>query len=205
VAEDLANRPITERYEHLLAVLSSRRFLDKQGLGNEVPHFICPFQPREAAEMAKLVKNLDNSLRGKGIAVLTIDLYDLAVDILQKRDEGEVWRRLLSEEADFGKNELKELLQNGLEARQHLIPAIAARLAQTPCDVLFLTGAGEVYPYIRSHNVLENLQSATGVPVVLFFPGAYTYSQEKGASLDLFGRLHDDKYYRAFNIYHYEV
>ncbi|WP_261863114.1 DUF1788 domain-containing protein [Psychrobacter sp. JCM 18900] len=38
-----------------------------------------------------------------------------------------------------------------------------------------------------------------------FFPGAYTHSLESGASLDLFGRLHDDKYYRAFNIYHCEA
>ena len=29
--------------------------------------------------------------------------------------------------------------------------------------------------------------------------------QATGASLDLFGRLHDDKYYRAFNILNYEV
>jgi hypothetical protein len=39
----------------------------------------------------------------------------------------------------------------------------------------------------------------------MFFPGAYTQSLENGASLDLFGLLHDDKYYRAFNIYSYEV
>ena len=28
---------------------------------------------------------------------------------------------------------------------------------------------------------------------------------EQGASLDLFGRLRDDKYYRAFNIYDYQA
>jgi hypothetical protein len=39
----------------------------------------------------------------------------------------------------------------------------------------------------------------------MFFPGVYTQSLEKGASLDLFGRLHDDKYYRAFNIFHWEA
>jgi len=38
----------------------------------------------------------------------------------------------------------------------------------------------------------------------MFFPGAYTHSLASGASLDLFGRLHDDKYYRAFNIFHCE-
>jgi len=30
-----------ERAEHLFKVISSRRFLNKQGLGNEVPFFIC--------------------------------------------------------------------------------------------------------------------------------------------------------------------
>ena len=39
----------------------------------------------------------------------------------------------------------------------------------------------------------------------MFFPGEYSHSLEKGASLDLFGRLHDDKYYRAFNIYDREI
>ena len=76
-------------------------------------------------------------------------------------------------------------------------------------DVLgwaFLTGVGEVFPYIRSHNVLNNLQSHAKLrPTVLFFPGRYVHSLEKGASLDLFGILHDDKYYRAFNVYHIEV
>lgn len=60
--------------------------------------------------------------------------------------------------------------------------------------------------YIRSHRVLNNLQvTAAAHPTVMFFPGVYTQSLEKGASLDLFGRLHDDKYYRAFNIYHCET
>ena len=52
---------------------------------------------------------------------------------------------------------------------------------------------------------ISNLQStAKDRPTVLFFPGAYTHSLATGASLDLFGRLHDDKYYRAFNIFHCE-
>ena len=32
-----------ERAEHLYRVITSERFLTKQGLGNEVPFFICPF------------------------------------------------------------------------------------------------------------------------------------------------------------------
>jgi hypothetical protein len=73
-------------------------------------------------------------------------------------------------------------------------------------DILFLTGVGEVFPYIRSHNVLNNLQSvADSKPTVIFFPGSYQHSLESGASLVLFGKLQDDKYYRAFKISDYEI
>jgi hypothetical protein len=104
------------------------------------------------------------------------------------------------------KAELLELLQGVLDTQDHLIPAIAQRLASNAYDVLFLTGIGEVFPYIRSHNVLNNLQStAKDKPTVMFFPGSYTHSLASGAELVLFGTLSDDKYYRAFNIEHYEV
>ena len=74
-------------------------------------------------------------------------------------------------------------------------------------DIAALESEGvEVYPYIRSHNVLNNLQStAKDKPTVMFFPGRYTHALATGASLELFGMLHDDKYYRAFNILNYEV
>ena len=109
-------------------------------------------------------------------------------------------------EESISKDQLKELLQGMLDPEAHLIPAIASKLANSEFDVLFLAGVGEVFPFIRSHNVLNNLQStAKEKPTVMFFPGAYTHSLESGASLDLFGRLHDDKYYRAFNIFHCET
>ena len=54
--------------------------------------------------------------------------------------------------------------------------------------------------------MLNNLQStAKDQPTIMFFPGQYRQEIGSGASLDLFGRIHDDKYYRAFNILHYEV
>ena len=101
---------------------------------------------------------------------------------------------------------MKELLQGVLDPAVHLIPRIGQLIASTPHDVIFITGVGEVYPYIRSHNVLNNLQAtAKDRPTVMFFPGSYTHALATGASLDLFGSLHDDKYYRAFNIMNYEV
>lgn len=195
--------PINARFEHLYNVISGERFLKKQGLGNEVPFFICPFKPEEQVQMQRLTQQLIRQLDQHGIRVLHIDLYDLSIELLKKRG---IWDRIIKNETQFTKDKLRELLQGVLDPENHLIPAIAAIMAKSDFQVLFLTGAGEVFPYIRSHNVLNNLQStAKEKPTVLFFPGTYTHSIEGGASLDLFGRLHDDKYYRAFNIYHVQM
>jgi len=192
-----------ERFQHLFAVISSQRFLNKQGLGNEVPFFICPFKPEESVEMARLQRQLVSRLEKSGVQVLEINLYDLSIEILQERD---IWNQILEMEESVAKEEFRELLQGVLDPETHLVPAIAAKMEATDFEVLFLSGVGEVFPYIRSHNVLNNLQStAKDKPTVMFFPGAYTHSVESGASLDLFGRLRDDKYYRAFNIFHCEA
>lgn len=195
--------PILDRFKHLFAVISGQRFLKKQGLGNEVPFFICPFKPEEAVEMERVQRQLINRLEQVGVRVLEVNLYDLSIEILKDRG---IWEQILEMEESVSKEQLKELLQGVLDPETHLVPAIAAKLGSSDFEVLFLTGVGEVFPYIRSHNVLNNLQStAKEKPTVMFFPGAYTHSLESGASLDLFGRLHDDKYYRAFNIFYCEA
>lgn len=63
-------------------------------------------------------------------------------------------------------------------------------------DVVMLMGSGRVFPYMRSHSILNNLQHVfDDVPVILFYPGEYT-----GQTLTLFGKFMDDNYYRAFNL-----
>lgn len=194
---------IQESFDHLLSVISGQRFLQKEGLGNEVPFFICPFDVRVSVEVIKLQKQLIKRLEQSGIRVLEINLYDLAIEILKDRG---IWEQIIEIESGVSKDELKELLQGVLDPEANLVPAIASKLENNEFEVLLLTGIGEVFPYIRSHHVLNNLQStAKEKPTVMFFPGAYTHSLESGASLDLFEILHDDKYYRAFNIFHCEA
>ncbi|TNE62536.1 MAG: DUF1788 domain-containing protein [Sphingomonadales bacterium] len=192
-----------ERAEHLHRVITSERFLTKQGLGNEVPFFICPFPASEGLTMVEDRKDLVSRVSHAGVRVLDLSLYDIALDILKERD---ILDQILEIEADTEKSEIKDLLQGVLDPETHLVPKIGAAIDAEPHDVIFLSGVGEVYPFVRSHNVLNNLQSTAKVaPTVLFFPGSYTHALATGASLDLFGQLHDDKYYRAFNILNYEV
>jgi hypothetical protein len=194
---------LNQRFDHLLELISSERFLQMEGLNNEVPFFICPYPPEETVEMERMAEQLARNLEQQGIGVLEIDLYTLSIELLKARG---IWKRTLEIEPTVDKARFKELLQGVLDPENHLVPAIAEKMQLRAFDVLFITGVGQVFPYIRSHNVLNNLQStAKNYPTVMFFPGTYTQSLEVGASLDLFGRLHDDKYYRAFNIYHIEI
>lgn len=192
-----------ERAEHLFKVVISERFLTKQGLGNEVPFFICPYPADEGLSMVEDRIDLITRITHAGVAVLDISLFDLSLSILEDRG---ILDQILEVEPETDKGELRELLQSVLDPQANLIPKIGEAIEATPHDVIFLSGVGEVYPYIRSHNVLNNLQrTAKDKPTVMFFPGSYTHALATGASLDLFGCLHDDKYYRAFNILNYEV
>lgn len=203
MASDLQKSPIATRFDHLLNVISSQRFLRMEGIAKEVPFFVVPYCPTEHLEIEAIRGQLINKLRHKGIRVLEINLYDLSKELMDV--EGD-WQHWIDNEATTSKVDLLEALQNLTDAETKLAPAIASRISESEFDVLFLSGVGEVFPYIRSHTVLNNLQSvAKSHPMVMFFPGDYSHSLEDGASLDLFGRLHDDKYYRAFNIFERET
>ena len=189
---------LSRQEEHLFAVLSGERFLKMEGLSNEVPFFIYPYEPEQALDVAKAKKRVKNRLASSGIEVREINLYDVSVEVLKARGD---WDEVLEVEPELDKVEFTEMLQSMLNPQQHLAPAIRARLADGDFDIVFLTGIGEVFPYIRSHNVLNNLQSVVvGKPMLMFFPGRYEQSDTLGSSLVLFGRLKDDQYYRAKNI-----
>ncbi|ELK4798161.1 DUF1788 domain-containing protein [Pseudomonas aeruginosa] len=218
MSRNISRQPLAARFEHLLGIISSQRFLEMKGLNNDLPFYICEFKAAEAFEMQRMQRQLVNSLasmsidclQGRGVRVLDVNLYDLSIELLKAREgsseDSSLWDEILTVEPEVEKDALLELMQNVLGVEEYLIPAIGERLAGAEHDVLFLSGIGEVFPYIRSHNVLNNLQStAKGKPTVMFFPGEYRHSLQQGASLELFGLLHDDKYYRAFNIFEIQV
>ncbi|MEU1172044.1 DUF1788 domain-containing protein [Streptomyces microflavus] len=194
---------LSKQEEHLFQVLSGKRFLQMEGLSNEVPFFIYPYDPEDALAITGSKKRIKNRLANKGIEVREINLYDLSVEMIRERG---AWDRLLALEPEQDKADFRELLQGMLDPQLHIAPAIRSKLAERDFDVFFLTGIGEVFPYIRSHNVLNNLQSVvTGKPMLMFFPGRYEQSDTLGSSLVLFRRLKDDQYYRAKNILEQEA
>jgi len=193
----ITKKNLDQAYVQLIDVVSSEAFLSNQGLNNEVPFHICPFQPAAQGEVTQIVRQLVNYLNDAGKRVLELNLYDLVIEILKK--EGD-WEWLLDNEATMSRDELQDELQGVLDVENVITPAMVERMDSAEFDVMFVTGVGEVFPYIRSHNILNNLQKcAKEKPTLLFFPGQYQHSLDEGAKLVLFDKL-PDGYYRAFNI-----
>ena len=193
-----ADENINQTFANLYEVIRSERFLERRGLGNELPFFISAYHPSFQAQVDASVPALTTRLANHGVSVLSLNLYDLAVELLQTRG---VWDRLLQKEPSLPKERFLEQLRSVTDPEEKLVPLVAAKLEGSPCRVLLIDGAGLVFPYIRAQQVLDNLQKVTKqTPTVLFFPGDYSFVDGKGSYLKLFGTLPDDRYYRAFNI-----
>lgn len=193
-----ADENLDQTFESLFEVIRSDQFLERRGLGNELPFFISAYHPALQPKVDVLVPSLSTHLCNHGTATLHLDLYDLTMELFTLRNS---WEKHLASEATTIKEKFLNTLQNVTDSERHLAPLIGSKLTASPCRVLLLTGVGLVYPYIRSHSVLDNLQKVTKqTPTVLFFPGDYSYVDGKGSYLKLFGTLPDDRYYRAFNI-----
>ena len=192
-------RSLAHDEKHVYDVLRSERFLKMEGLSKEVPFFIYHFPPAWALDVEQMRDRVRTRLQSDdGLSVVEVNLYDLAVQLLQDRG---VWARVLQLEPEMDKAEFRETLQGMLDPHDHLAPAIRARLEEEPSDVVFLTGIGEVFPFVRTHTVLENLQSVVvGRPMLTWFPGTFEFTQSAGHQLRALNLSVSDSYYRAKDI-----
>ena len=184
---------LTKKFAHLYDVISSQRFLKKEALGGEIPFFISAYDAKQEIEVYNSIKLLKNKLETSGVKVLELNLYDLVCDILEEKGGIE---RMFQIEKLKSKDRFLSALQSTINIHEVLMPKIQSLIDESKSNVYFLTGIGLVFPYIRSHNILNNLQNvAKDSPTLAFFPGDYN-----GHTLNLFGIMKDDNYYRAFNI-----
>lgn len=164
-------------------------FLANKGLSNEVGLYIFSYQPEDEIAVRHFLeemKEVQNVPR-----IIFYDLYEILMDICRDR---RIVDRIPAMEAQRG----SAFMMNQI---QRIAPpeAYIERMKYQPHqygDVVVISGIGRVYPYMRSHNILNNLQHVfDDIPVVLLYPGEYT-----GQSLTLFNEFSDDNYYRAFNL-----
>ena len=193
--------------ERLVEVLGDPNFLAARGIGNEVPLFIQPYDPAREDALRRTVETVASRLRTSGITVVTLDLFDLVLEELEERG---MLGELLENEPHYEKIELLETLQNLSDPNTHLVPRLIRKLGGEETQLALVTGSGRVYPFLRTHSVLEALQPAMpDHPVVFFFPGEYVQDPSGGSHLRLFGRVSGqgitNPYYRAINLDHYRL
>lgn len=162
-------------------------------LGGELPLFIQPLDSSKQRETEEQVKRLASRLNRKGVKVSVVNLFDLSIDIL--KEEG-ILDAILENESDIPHSDTVETLDSILDISSTIIPRLQSVIESEEPDYLFLSGVGSVYPFIRSHGILNNIDELTdNCKLVLFFPGQYDNMQ-----LKLFGHIYDENYYRGINL-----
>ena len=193
--------------ERLFKTLSHPSFLAMKGLANEVPIFIQTYDPAQEDAIRRMVASLAMRLQNRGITIKALDLFNL---VLEELEEHNVLEDLVREEASSQKVEILETLQNYSDPKTHLIPRLIRAIGEDGTQLTLITGPGRIFPFLRTHTILESLQPAMlRHPVVIFFPGEYAQDPAGGSHLRLFGSIPSPRinnpYYRATNLDHYRL
>ena len=88
--------------------------------------------------------------------------------------------RAFEMEAQKGSEALWKALSASVKPERFVKTILTNQFDFTQCDLILLNGVGNVWPWVRAHSLLNNLQQITGdVPLVLFYPGKYDGSIEE--------------------------
>ena len=174
--------------------ISSKDFLENKGVANEVRYYVFDYEACDEQVMRQKIKDLiaKNNPDLDGFRIVEYDIYQMIIDILEERGYIDKCIRFEKEKGrDYLYKAVSKLLRLTTD-NNLIVNRIVENIPEH--SVVFLTGIGKAYPFVRAHNVLNNLhQVFDKTPVVMFYPGNWN-----GQSLSLFGTISDGNYYRAF-------
>jgi len=185
---------LNERLNKILPRVVADAFLSGSGIGNEIAFYIFDYPPEDELRVRDFLRTLLDHIprQREGMRVKHLDLFDFTLEYLRRRN---LLNKAIQMQREKGDEALKKALAGPLhEAKLSSMFAEATQPEQH--DMVIVSGVGSVCPLLRSHTLLNNLQSVMGkTPLVLFYPGRYD-----GQSLRLFGKLKNNNYYRAFRL-----
>ena len=181
---------IMEQLNEVKARFSDELFLSNKGLSNEIGIHVFCYEPEDEITVHYFFSNLINDHK-QPFRLIECDLYKI---FLQICEEKRILKNIPAMEKKKGTEGLLKQLQKAVPPE-----AFVEKMNYKPHqygDILLITGVGKVYPFMRAHHLLDNLQHIfSDIPVVMLYPGNYD-----GQTLSLFGEFHDGNYYRAFNM-----
>ena len=170
--------------------LSDNAFLSNKGLSNEVGIHVFCYDPAEELTVRACFDHLKMK-NDVPYHLIERDLYKIFLEICEDR-------HILQRIPDLEERKGKENLIKQLE-KVAVPEAFVKKMEYAPHqhgDILLITGVGKVYPFMRAHKILDNLQHVfADIPVLMLYPGRFN-----GQDFSLFGKFHDGNYYRAFNL-----
>lgn len=190
----MAERSLNERFIDLEDRLISVDALTRYGTANDLRFYIFDYAPGDELLIRKEIKKI----KDRNPFIVEFDLYEMMLQIIE--EEGYM-EDVLRMEKDYDKNLLlREVFQPLLSVEEEE-NAFLDKFKESVIDdgntIVLITGIGKAFPIIRSHTILNNLQSIfRRNPVVMMYPGRYEIKEKM--TLRLFERLDDDNYYRAF-------
>jgi hypothetical protein len=198
---------LSDLAERLFVLFRSPGFLSMSGQANEVPLFIQTYNPSEEDGMKRLLDSLIVRLQASGITIQRVDLFDM---VLSELEESGILDDFLRDEASFEKEDVLETLRNFSDPKTHLVKRLAPLFENADTQLTIITGSGRIFPFLRTHTILESIQPImVQHPVVIFFPGQYEQDLNGGSLLKLFGTIPSpaivNPYYRATNLSHYRM
>ena len=170
--------------------MSDEAFLGNKGLSNEVGIHVFCYPPADEMVVRRYFEDLKKR-EGLPFRLIERDLFKILLEICEER-------RILSRIPDMEERKGKEVLATQLQ-KVATPEAFVEKMKYAPHesgDVLLISGVGKVYPFMRSHKILDNIQHVfSDIPVVMLYPGEFN-----GQDLKLFEQFLDGHYYRAFNL-----
>lgn len=189
-------RPTAERLDELREKLLNEELLSNRGLGNEVGFHIFDYPPEDELIVRGALPNIKKFVQKEheSIKIQEFDLYDIVLTFFEQR--GYIEKNFKLEEGKGSEFLFKTMKKALRVATNKDWIAKYVRENWDEQSIVFITGVGKVFPLIRSHVVLNNLQTVVeSKPLILFYPGTYD-----GGQLCLFSEFLDDHYYRAFRL-----
>lgn len=189
----MAERTLNDRFLELEDRMMSVQSLTKYGTANDMKFYIFDYNPQDELVIRKEV----SKLKSRNPNIVEFDLYEMMLEII---DEQGYTEDVIAAEKDYDKQHLlSEIFQPilSVEEDENEFLDKFKSVQDDGTKIILITGVGKSYPVIRSHTILNNLQSIfKRNPVVMMYPGRY--ETKKAMTLRLFDRLDDDNYYRAF-------
>jgi len=181
---------VLQSLSKISARLSEESFLSNKGLSNEVGIHVFCYDPKDELTVRAYFDNLKEQ-KNVPYHLIECNLYKIFLSICEDKH---ILKSIPSMEEKKGKDYLEEQLRKVATPE-----AFVEKMKYEPHqhgDVLLITGVGTVYPFMRSHKILDNIQHIfSDIPVLMLYPGEFD-----GQDLDLFGKFLDGHYYRAFNL-----